>query len=107
MTRTGVVANQPRTGGRRRYFWLAGFLASAVLIAGGFVLWRVVRPSTAALSDKADRPASVYVGADSCAACHPAAYDAWRGSQHRQSMLPADAASVKGAFDGRRFPQSG
>ena len=46
--------------------------------------------------------AAAFVGSESCAACHPAEQAAWRGSDHRQAMLPADAESVRGDFDDAR-----
>ncbi len=48
-----------------------------------------------------------YASAGACAACHPRETRQWRGSHHRQSMQPADATTVLGAFDNGTFVQHG
>jgi len=45
----------------------------------------------------ADQPAT-FVGAQACAGCHAAKFDAWRGSHHALAMQPATAATVVGDF---------
>lgn len=79
-------------------------LAGAALAAVA-TLWFVAAKSrhTPAAQGPSAAASPTYVGADACAACHRATYDAWRTSQHRNAMLPADATSVKGRFDGRQF----
>lgn len=44
-----------------------------------------------------------YVGAQSCAGCHRAEYQAWHGSQHAQAMQPATEQTVLGDFNDVNF----
>ena len=82
-----------------RYRWLAP-LGGAVVVGGVAVWFFTLTPSRPA--PVAPPPAATYVGAEACASCHRAAYDAWNTSQHHDAMQPATAASVKGRFDGRQ-----
>jgi len=57
----------------------------------------------------ADR--QTYVGSESCASCHTAAYTAWKDSQHTRMMRPVNAPGVLVAdfeqeTDGRQFELS-
>jgi predicted CXXCH cytochrome family protein len=79
------------------------FLVLAVM-AGGAIVWRARapgRPSSPA--PLAGGPNATYAGAEACAGCHQEAYTAWRTSQHREAMQPANGETVKGLFDGARF----
>ena len=40
--------------------------------------------------------APTFVGAQACANCHAAAFDAWKGSHHALAMQPAIASNVLG-----------
>ena len=42
-----------------------------------------------------------YVGAEACAGCHRAEYDAWRASPHGRSMADASPATVLATFEGK------
>jgi predicted CXXCH cytochrome family protein len=51
-----------------------------------------------------------YVGAATCARCHQAVHDTWKGGRHSKMLQPASAATVSGNFaqpavvlNGRRF----
>lgn len=44
-----------------------------------------------------------YVGTATCAGCHEAETDAWRGSHHDLAMQPPTAQTVLGDFDNARF----
>ena len=48
-----------------------------------------------------------YVGAASCAECHPAEYRHWQGSQHAQAMQPATEPTVLGDFQDASFAYAG
>lgn len=48
-----------------------------------------------------------YVGAQSCAGCHRAEYQAWHGSQHAQAMQPATEQTVLGDFNDVNFTYAG
>jgi hypothetical protein len=57
-------------------------------------------------SATADEAAS-YVGAQTCAGCHSAQFDAWKGSHHALAMQPAAAATVLGDFAGAQLERFG
>ena len=82
---------------RHRLLLLAG-----AGIAAAVILWFISARPRPVLSTPPPVGAT-YVGAEACAACHRADYDAWRTSQHADAMRPADDASVKGRFDGRQL----
>ncbi len=48
-----------------------------------------------------------YTSEDSCAACHPAQFQAWSGSQHDLAMQAATPATVLGDFNERHFRYAG
>jgi len=48
-----------------------------------------------------------YVGARTCAECHRAQFDAWRGSHHDLAMQPATPETVLGNFNDVRFSHNG
>jgi predicted CXXCH cytochrome family protein len=52
-----------------------------------------------------DRP--TYVGAQTCAGCHAAETDAWKGSHHALAMQPATEATVLGDFTGAQLEHFG
>lgn len=52
-------------------------------------------------------PPVAYVGATTCAECHPVEHAGWTGSDHDLAMQPASAETVLGDFDGARFESDG
>ncbi len=67
-------------------------------------LWKTAAPAAmimlaqpAPIAVGADQPAA-YVGAQACAGCHTAQFDAWKGSHHALAMQPATTATVLGDF---------
>jgi tetratricopeptide (TPR) repeat protein len=48
-----------------------------------------------------------FVGSESCAACHEAAYDDWMGSHHQLAMQVADSDTVLGDFSDASFDYFG
>jgi predicted CXXCH cytochrome family protein len=55
---------------------------------------------------RADEPPT-FVGAQACAGCHVAEFDAWHGSHHAQAMQPIGAATVLGDFSGAQLEHFG
>jgi len=49
----------------------------------------------------------IFVGAQACAGCHTAEFNAWKGSHHALAMQPANAATVLGDFAGAQFEHFG
>jgi predicted CXXCH cytochrome family protein len=54
----------------------------------------------------ADQPAA-FVGAQFCAGCHTAQFDAWKGSHHALAMQPTTEATVLGDFAGASLEHFG
>ena len=48
-----------------------------------------------------------YVGAQTCAQCHPIQYQHWQGSQHAQAMQPATGQTVLGDFQDASLSYAG
>jgi predicted CXXCH cytochrome family protein len=105
---------RPTTGGaqpaktrRVRLFAAAGIALIAGVIVWQLVPWRSSRHSDGPSQDSGAGPPksaeASYVGAEICAGCHQDAFKAWRASQHREAMQPADTTSVKGRFDDAQF----
>jgi hypothetical protein len=95
-------------------------MALGALIALGIalVLWLIVGrdsppPAPPAPSDAPAQATTIpdepptYVGSASCADCHAAEYEAWRGSQHAVAMQVADESTVLGNFADAAFHYSG
>ena len=68
------------------------------------------REPGAAPQPAAPTPEARYVGAATCARCHQAVHDTWKGGRHSKMLQPASAATVSGNFappaivlNGRRF----
>jgi hypothetical protein len=49
----------------------------------------------------------IFVGAQACAGCHTAEFDAWKSSHHALAMAPANRATVLGDFAGAQFDHFG
>ena len=88
-----------------RWFSRQAALLLAFLVLGGltgFSRWawpasEPMEPLPVTLPTRAPTGGG-YVGAQSCAECHPAAYQHWQGSHHAQAMLPATEPTVLGDF---------
>src|SRR5690349_9022089 len=88
----------PTVPPRRRGRLAAGIGAAVLLLVGGWLGWRALRPAggdTAAAGE--------FVGAAACAACHAKENAAWTGSQHALAMQVANDSSVLGDFGGVTF----
>ncbi len=79
-----------RSNGR----YLAAIAACAIVIAAAGI---------ALTTRHAGASPPHFVGAQTCAQCHAAEFNAWRSSQHAQAMQDAAPRAVLGAFDGRTF----
>src|SRR5215472_2312500 len=98
----GAVGDSCRDGGKRRRTFLIVTGVVAMLAVGAMAF----RWSTGALGETArnvDPAATMFVGSDTCAGCHRAEADLWRGSQHRHAMDHATDRSVRGDFNDASF----
>ena len=95
MTQVHIVAVQQS----RFNTVVASFLLGLGLLAG-VAPGAESRPEYLAAnkSAKLQQQAATYVGAQVCAACHPAAYALWQQSDHFMSMAVPGARTVKGDF---------
>ena len=66
----------------------------------------ITLPLAGWMAARADE-APTFVGAQACANCHAAAFDAWKGSHHALAMQPAMAANVLGDFTGAQIENFG
>ena len=65
-------------------------------------LWLLILMLAAFMGARADEPPG-FVGAQACAGCHAAQFDAWQGSHHALAMQPVEAATVLGDFSGAQL----
>jgi tetratricopeptide (TPR) repeat protein len=80
-------------------------MRTTVIVAGGLVLlaaaalvgWPYFGPRPPA------QPAAAFVGAQTCAGCHPQEHERWMGSDHARAMQVANETTVLGDFADRRF----
>jgi predicted CXXCH cytochrome family protein len=57
--------------------------------------------------DQPEASVATFVGSETCAGCHRAEAELWRGSQHRQAMDHATEQSVRGDFNDASFAYYG
>ncbi|MFT5049305.1 MAG: tetratricopeptide (TPR) repeat protein [Chlamydiales bacterium] len=72
-------------------------------LAGPFLLFACGR----APLEGRDARSVEYVGAATCASCHPAEFEGWTGSHHDLAMQPATEETVLGDFDDALFELDG
>jgi Flp pilus assembly protein TadD len=82
-------------------------VAAAVVGVGSYVALTGPPASPLTPARGSAPPDSAFVGSDQCTACHADEHAKWRGSQHAQAMLPADARSVRGNFADARLTHAG
>ncbi|HVR29514.1 MAG TPA: tetratricopeptide repeat protein [Thermoanaerobaculia bacterium] len=105
---------------RARPSWAVIAAALAVAAALATMAGLLVRgrrgPETASGAGRAATPAgfaataaadATYVGVPTCAGCHEAETEAWRGSHHDLAMQEVSEPTVLGDFDGARFEHRG
>ena len=83
--------------------WTASALAAVILVAIGLA-YQLLNGST---RNMASASAATFVGSETCAGCHRAEAQLWRGSQHQLAMQHADDKSVLGDFSGASFEHYG
>ena len=78
---------------------LATLIAACFLIVAAAALLSHRPADPGAVNAQEAEGADAYVGSQTCAGCHQAQNDAWRGSHHDLAMQHADDATVLGDFD--------
>jgi len=83
---------------------LVGVVATAVIVLSvpAYVARRALSGERAP-----DQTGALYVGSESCAPCHKAAYENWLGSHHKAAMQAARPDTVLGDFSGATFQHRG
>jgi tetratricopeptide (TPR) repeat protein len=81
-------------------------LLVGVLLAGTWLAWRQEASPPVPETPVASSPAT-FVGSGTCASCHAAEHEAWRGSQHARAMQEASADAVIGDFNDVTFRHDG
>jgi predicted CXXCH cytochrome family protein len=111
---TGAQEDAPHAGQAgllpKRKIWIAVSVTVAIVVLGGlaFQFWPgsfYAGPFGTARSDSAG--AATFVGSETCAGCHQAQAQLWRGSQHKHAMDHATDKSVLGDFNDASFDYFG
>jgi tetratricopeptide (TPR) repeat protein len=84
-----------------------GLAAVFVLVGAAWLVSRSTMPSSSAPAAQSAAPSAVFVGSESCAACHAAQHAAWKKSQHARAMQHASPATVLGDFSDARYTKDG
>ena len=89
--------------------WIAAAAAAVALIIGGLAFVFLTGTPVLALFGglRAETATAAFVGSETCAGCHRAEAQLWRGSQHRLAMQHADDKSVLGDFSDTGFDYYG
>ena len=89
--------------------WIAAAAAAVALIIGGLAFVSLTGTPVLALFGglRAETATAAFVGSETCAGCHRAEAQLWRGSQHRLAMQHADDKSVLGDFSDTGFDYYG
>src|SRR4051794_25153856 len=74
--------------------WIATALAAVIVVAIGLGY----QLSNGSTRNMASASAATFIGSETCAGCHRAQAQLWRGSQHQLAMQHADEKSVLGDF---------
>ncbi len=83
--------------------WLAAALAALIVIVAGLGYQFVDNSAAGA----APTSAATFVGSETCAGCHQAEANLWRGSQHKAAMQHASDKTVLGDFGDTSFDHYG
>ena len=86
---------------------LATLIAASVLIVAAAALLSHPTVGPGAASAQVVVDADGYVGSETCAGCHQAEHNAWRGSHHDLAMQHADDTTVLGDFDDAELAHRG
>jgi predicted CXXCH cytochrome family protein len=80
----------------------------AAVVAGGLAFWLLTGgPRIAFFGSAPPVAAAIFVGSETCAGCHRAEAERWRGSQHERAMQHATEKSVLGDFNDASFDYFG
>ena len=82
----------------RRTAVVAAVIAAATIVAGGLAFQFLTGWRSASSGGSSATTAATFVGSETCAGCHRAQAQLWRGSQHQLAMQHADDKSVLGDF---------
>jgi predicted CXXCH cytochrome family protein len=108
---TGQGAPSARTGTRWKKGTLIAVLVVAAVVAGAGLSFRFLSgghiPGSSARAVESSAEAATFVGSETCAGCHQAEAQRWRGSQHRHAMDHANDRTVLGDFSGASFDYHG
>ncbi len=111
-----VARSHPQSAGVPRRFKqaraLRAKLAILAMVLGGVAMafWLVndgIWPSRVSRETGGSSSAATFVGSETCAGCHGAEANLWRGSQHKLAMDHATDGSVRGDFNDVRFDHYG
>ncbi len=94
----------------RRAIWVVVAIVAAVGLGGAVAWWIVgsgMGPTLLAGEPGRTVSAASYVGSETCAGCHRAEAELWRGSQHKQAMDHAADKTVLGDFNDATFQYYG
>jgi predicted CXXCH cytochrome family protein len=85
--------------------WMTASAAAVALTIGGLAFVFLTGTPVLALFRglRAETATAAFVGSETCAGCHRAEAQLWRGSQHRLAMQHADDKSVLGDFSDTGF----
>jgi predicted CXXCH cytochrome family protein len=89
--------------------WMTASAAAVALTIGGLAFVFLTGTPVLALFRglRAETATAAFVGSETCAGCHRAEAQLWRGSQHRLAMQHADDKSVLGDFSDTGFDYYG
>jgi len=96
------AARDPRS---KRGMWIAASV-TAVIVVVGFLGFRLFKGNESA-GKTPDTAVTIFVGSETCAACHRTEADLWRPSQHNLAMQHATDKAVLGDFNDAAFDYFG
>jgi predicted CXXCH cytochrome family protein len=103
--------DSPSQDAERWRVWRRALLITvsvAAVMAGGLAIWLLTGgPRIASLGSAPPVAAAIFVGSETCAGCHRAEAERWRGSQHERAMQHATEKSVLGDFNDASFDYFG
>ena len=91
----------------RRTAVVAAVIAAATIVAGGLTFQLLTGWHAASSGSSFATTAATFVGSETCAGCHQAEAQLWRGSQHQLAMQHASDKTVLGDFSGASFVHYG
>jgi predicted CXXCH cytochrome family protein len=89
----------------KRKIWIAASAAAVIVVAVGFGFQLLNGAGPARKASGAS--VATFVGSETCAGCHRAEAELWRGSQHERAMQHATEKSVLGDFNEASFDYYG